>query len=82
MSMCGRRRVPSFRHAFVVQAKLGEAQVDALVAKLTEMVAKADAKYEVTLPMLKRSARCKASSMKLFARVYVTTHVKFVGLCD
>ena len=36
-----------------------EAQVDALVAKLKDMVKEADAKYEVTVAMLKRSARCK-----------------------
>ena len=48
-------------HGCVFQIALTDAQKDALVAKLKSMVAKADAKYEVTVAMLKRSARCKAS---------------------
>lgn len=62
--VCGLRRVLFLRLKSVPQVKLTVKQVDMLVAKLKDMVARADAKYEVTLPMLKRSARCKASSLK------------------
>lgn len=39
---------------------LSKKQVDGLVAKLNTMVKQADAQKEVTVDMLKRSARCKA----------------------
>ena len=51
------------------QVKLTETQVDTLVAKMKDMVAKADARFEVTLPMLKRSARSKASNSVYAATV-------------
>jgi hypothetical protein len=44
-----------------LQVILTKAQGDALAAKLKAMVKKADAGFEVTADMLKRSARCKAS---------------------
>ena len=43
-----------------LQAMLIKADVDKLVAKLKDMVQKADAEKEVTAAMLKKSARCKA----------------------
>ncbi len=51
---------------FVRQAALTKLQVDALVSKLKELVKKADAKYEVTVAMLKRSTRCKARFCRWF----------------
>ena len=42
-------------------AKLTEAQIDALESKLTELIDKAAGEYEVSMSMLKRSARVKAS---------------------
>ena len=41
--------------------KLTEAKVDFLVKRLNELIVKADCKYTVTVSMLKRSARVKAS---------------------
>jgi len=43
---------------------LTETQIDALVTKLKDMVKEADAKYEATVAMLKRSSRCKESGSK------------------
>ena len=40
---------------------LNETQVDALVAKLKDMIVKAKGRFEVTAAMLKKSARCKTS---------------------
>ena len=57
-----------------VQAKLTSVQVDALVAKLNDMVEKADAKYEVTVDMLKRSARCKVVSQGICVRDALGPH--------
>jgi predicted RNase H-related nuclease YkuK (DUF458 family) len=45
----------------MAQGFFSKTQIDKLVSKLKGMVKKADAKYEVTVGMLKRSARCKAS---------------------
>ena len=39
---------------------LTEAQVDALVAKMKDMIAKANGRWEVTVAMLKKSSRCRA----------------------
>ena len=36
--------------------------VDKLQAKLESMILKADSQYEITVTMLKRSSRCKAST--------------------
>ena len=41
---------------------LNASAVDKLVAKLESMILKADGQYEVTVTMLKRSSRCKAST--------------------
>ena len=43
------------------QAILTESKKNALVANLEKMVKKADAEYEVTVSMLKRNTRSKAT---------------------
>ena len=73
MSMLGLHEVLVVRHSSMPQVKLTDTKIDMLVAKMKDMVGKADAKYEVTLAMLKRSARCKASSTKLFAHAHVAS---------
>ena len=49
---------------------LGAAAVDKLQNKLEGMIVKADSKYEVTVSMLKRSARCKASPRTMLNRLH------------
>jgi hypothetical protein len=52
----------------LAQVLLTKAQTDGLIKKLKSMVKKADAQYEVTVAMLKRSSRCKArKTLKMFA---------------
>ena len=52
------------------RAMLTEVQVDALVAKLKDMIKKANGTYEVTAQMLKRSQRCKASVNTIRKRLH------------
>ena len=40
---------------------MSEAEVDSLVELLAKMIKKADRQYEVTLEMLKKEAKCRAS---------------------
>ena len=49
---------------------MGPAAVDKLVKKLDGMILQADGKYEVTIAMLKRSARCKASTRTMLDRLH------------
>ena len=49
---------------------LSAAQVDVLVDKLKEMIKKANGKHEVTMYMLKRSTRCKASERTIRDRLH------------
>ncbi len=49
---------------------LTTAAVDRLEKKLEEMVVKADGQYEVTVTMLKRSTRCKASERTILDRLH------------
>ena len=47
-----------------------EAQVDGLVAKLKAMIAAASGRYEVTVSMLKKSSRCKASLSTIRSKLH------------
>ena len=49
---------------------LSNAAVDKLQKKLEGMIVKADSKYEVTVDMLKRSARCKACARTILNRLH------------
>ena len=49
---------------------LSPRQVDALVRKLEQLVEKADGKYQVTVKMLRRSARCKASERRILEALH------------
>ena len=44
--------------------------VDKLVAKLESLIREADSQYEVTVTMLKRSSRCKASPRTILRRLH------------
>ena len=50
--------------------KLTSAQVDFLVKRLDEMIVKADCKYAVTVVMLKRSTRVKASTRTILRALH------------
>ena len=52
------------------KAILTSAAVDKLQQKLEAMIRKADGKYEVTIAMLKRSARCKACTRTILDRLH------------
>ena len=53
--------------------KLTEAKLDFLVKRLHELIVKADCKYSVTVNMLKRSARVKASEKRSEKRCVTAT---------
>ena len=52
---------------------LTEVQVDKLQAKLEAMIAKADGCKEVTVPILKRAARCKAGEKTILRALHSRT---------
>ena len=54
--------------------KLTEAKIDFLVKRLHELIVKADCKYSVTVNMLKRSARVKASEKRSERRCVTATY--------
>ena len=51
-------------------AMLSETQIDTLVAKLKDMIVKAKGRKEITVAILKKSARCKASLNTIRAAIH------------
>ena len=60
---------------------LTAAAMDRLEKKLEEMIVKADGQCEVTVPMTKRSARCKATERAMLGRLHARG-VNFLPSCQ
>ena len=66
------KRVPRKKQG--APPKLAGAKIDFLVKRLHELIVKADCKYNVTVNMLKRSARVKASEKRSERRCVTATY--------